>query len=387
MKGLTAVAAAALGAAGTAPAVESKGMKYVTLGRTGMRVPQFLGDWMGERDMYDIALKAGVNYWHKIGTWRNPAPYDLFRSLDRDSFYCDTIIDSLDKDRAIQLFEKSLAATGLKMIDGFKVHSMYKSAEDIKTKMGAIQAFEELKRQGKTRYLMLSQHINTAEVFEAAVESDLFDLIQIPINPTVPQDYFTKEEFPRRIGQEQYFRTIKKAADKGIAIVAQKVFLGGTKTWDEVKGLRDKVKEYLPDDKGIATALIHWTLAVPGVAAFGNLLFTRNQLIENLAAVGGKLTDSEDKGLELFAKAIGTHVCRMCGTCLRTNPGGLAVSEILRFKSYHAQGMPGMARAYYAGLPEDKKLRPGEDRSPYDRACRYGLPLASLLKDAERLLA
>lgn len=387
VKGLTAVAAGALGSARSAPSGENQGMKIVTLGRTGMRTPQFLGDWMGERDMYDIALKAGVNYWHKIGTWRNPAPYELFRGLDRDSFYCDTIINSIDKERAIQLFEKNLASTGLKMIDGFKIHSMYKSAEDVKTKMGGVQAFEELKRQGKTRFLMLSQHINTAEVFEAAVESDLFDLIQIPINPTVPQDYFTKEEFPKTIGQEQYFRTIKKAADRGIAVVAQKVFLGGTKTWDEIQGLRDKVKDYLPDDKSIATALIHWTLAVPGVAAFGNLLFTRNQLIENLKAVGGKLTDTEDKGIERFAQAIGPHVCRMCGACLRTVPGALAVSEILRFKSYHTQGMPGMARTLYANLPESEKPQPGQDLSAYDRACRYGLPLAALLRNAERLLA
>ncbi len=84
---------------------------------------------------------------------------------------------------------------------------------------------------------------------------------------------------------------------------------------------------------------------------------------------------------------IDPELCRMCGTCLLMNPGGIAVSEILRFKCYHTQGMPGMARALYAGLPDNKKLRPGEDLSVYERACRYRLPLASLLKDAEGLLA
>jgi predicted aldo/keto reductase-like oxidoreductase len=249
----------ALAAAGALPLRAGLGepprMRYVTLGRTGIRSSVFLGDWMGSEDMYRIALEAGVNYWHKIGEWRNPAPYEIFRQLDRDSFACDTTINSLDKDEAIAVFERNRKKAGLVMIDGFKIHSMYRSAEEVKTKMGAVQAFEALKRQGRTRFLMMSQHINTAEVFEAAVESNLFDLIQIPINPTVPQDYFSKETFPSRHTRERYFEIISEAAAKGIAIVAMKTFLGGTKTWDHVEGLRNEVRDYLPDDGSIATAL------------------------------------------------------------------------------------------------------------------------------------
>ncbi|HOI45109.1 MAG TPA: aldo/keto reductase [Candidatus Aminicenantes bacterium] len=388
---LKTLAAAASGLAGVhagAGAEEAKkGMKYVTLGRTGMRASRFLGDWMGEERMYQIAIDAGVNYWHKIGGWKEPAPYDLFRRLDRDSFYCDTIIHSLDKDQCIQLFERSLARTGLKMIDGFKIHSMYRSAEDVKTKMGAVRAFEELKRQGKTRFLMLSQHINTVEVFEAAIESDLFDLIQVPVNPTVPQDYLTKEKFARQATQDEYFGLIRKAADKDIAVVAMKVFLGGTRTWDEIQGLRDKVKDYLPDDESIATALIHWTLGVPGVKAFGNILFTYKQLEENLRAVTGELSRREDEGLRIMAGAAGKCVCRMCGRCRREMPGGVPVSEILRFRSYHRQGMTEAARAMYAALPEGERLRKGLDLSGYSGVCRYGLPLPELLEEAHGLLA
>ncbi len=144
---------ATLAAAGALPfragSEEPSGMRYVTLGRTGIRSSVFLGDWMGSEEMYRIALDAGVNYWHKIGEWRSPAPYELFQQLDRDSFACDTTISTLDKDRAIETFERNRKRVGLEMIDGFKIHSEYRSAEDVKTKMGAVQAFEELKRQGK----------------------------------------------------------------------------------------------------------------------------------------------------------------------------------------------------------------------------------------------
>ena len=90
---------------------------------------------MSDRKMYEIAIASGVNYWHKIGHWADPAPYDLFSKLDRDSFYCDTTVGSLDRGKAIEIFERCLKQTGLERIDGFKIHSQYRNAEDIKTKM------------------------------------------------------------------------------------------------------------------------------------------------------------------------------------------------------------------------------------------------------------
>ena len=45
-----------------------------------------------------------------------------------------------------------------------------------------------------------------------------------------------------------------------------KVFLYGSKYWEEVPDLKKRVEKYLPDNQSIATALIHWALDVPGVA-------------------------------------------------------------------------------------------------------------------------
>jgi predicted aldo/keto reductase-like oxidoreductase len=382
-----ALAAGGLAALPGLAAAEPGGMRYVTLGRTGIRASVFLGDWMADQGMYEKAVAAGVNYWHKIGHWRAPAPYDMFRALDRESFACDTTIATLDKDRAIEIFERSLKITGLERIDGFKIHSPYRTAEDVKTKLGAVQAFEELKRRGKTRFLMLSQHINTAEVFEAAVDSDLFDLIQVPVNPTVPQDYFTEETFPKRHSRDRYFELIRRAAEKRAAVVAMKVFLGGTKTWDQVEGLRDEVRAYLPNDGAIATALVHWALDVPGVVAFGNILFNYTQLEQNLKAASGALTPRENAGLRLLARSAGRETCRMCGACFRARPEGPVVSEILRFKSYFAAGERDEARAMYAALPEGERYRDDVDWTARERACPYGLPVARLVREAHLLLA
>lgn len=363
-------------------------MKYAVLGRSGIRASVFLGDQMTDVRMYELALASGVNYWHKIGLWAEPAPYELFRKLDRDSFYCDTIVDSLEKDKAIELFERALKKTGLPYIDGFKIHSEYRSAEDVRTKMGAVRAFETLKKQGKTRHLMMSQHSNTAEVFAAAVESELFDVIQIPVNPTVPMDYFTKEKFIQKASHDEYLGLIQKAAEKNIGITAMKVFLGSPKTWDQVPDLKQRVVRYLPDNRSIATALIHWTLSVPGVKAFGNLLYSFNELRENIEAIGGELTANEDRGLREFAAAIGKHVCRGCMACQKANPGGVAVAEILRYSMYHTgYGLPEMARSLYAELPSAARADAVMDLRNYESACPYGLPVGRLLRQAHSRLA
>ncbi len=382
---------ATLTAAGAAPLLarmeDPTKMRFTTLGRTGIRSSVFLGDWMGSIEMYRIALESGVNYWHKIGHWRDPAPYDLFRRMDRDSFACDTTVGSLDKDQAIEIFERSRKRAGLEMIDGFKIHSMYRNAEEVKSRMGAVQAFEELKRRGRTRFLMLSQHINTAEVFEAAVESDMFDLIQVPVNPTVPQDYFSSQTFPNRHTGERYFEIIAKAGAKGIAIVAMKVFLGGTRTWDHIEGLREQVRDHLPNDGSIATALIHWALDVPGVVAFGNILFNRDQLEQNLRAASGHLSERESRGLRIMARRLGAVTCRMCGACSRAVPQGPAVSEILRFRGYFLSGETASSRTMYQRMPQSRRYRECPELKAMERACPYGLPLARLVREAHEWLA
>jgi uncharacterized protein len=392
-------ATALVGAAGisgldcSAPGINKNGgkkIKYVTLGRTGMKVSQFLGDRMADRKMYELALAAGVNYWHKFGQWVEPAPYDLFQKMDRDAFYCDTTVHTLDKDKALDIFESMLKKTGLSRIDGFKVHSVYEKPEDVQNKKGVIQAFEILKKQGKTKYLMLSQHSNVSPIFEAAIESDMFDLIQVPVNPLVPRkDAFSyNEERPLKDKQDEFFGLIKKAKDKNIAVTAMKVFLYGTKNWETVPDLKEKVSKYLPDDQSIARALIHYALSIPGVVAYGSMLYNFEELKENLEAIGGKLTLAEEKGIQKFADAMDPEYCRMCGACERANPDGVAVSSILRFKGYYTGfNDPEQARSLYANLPENARVESADDLMLYEKACPYGLKVASLLRKAENMLS
>ncbi len=327
-----------------------------------------------------MAIKAGVNYWHKMGRWGAP---DIFTRLDRDSFVCDLTIDATEKDEAIGEFERGLAKSGLSMIDGFKVHSVYDYPEDISRMSGILQAFETLKKLGKTRFLMMSQHRNVVEIMEAAIESDLFDVVQIPIHPLMPHDYFLKEKKFSEYSQDDYLSIIQKAAVKGIGVTSMKTVVGGPKNWEKIPDFRKNISEFLPETGDITAALIHWTLDVPGVCSFASSMKSFEMFYANMRAVGGKPDTREAKGIQRFAELMSCSVCRMCGLCEKRNRGGVAVSDILRYSMYHrSYGMPDKACALYSALPVSAKVNAVHDLECYERACPYGLPVADMLRDA-----
>ena len=363
----------------------TSGMKYRTLGRTGIRASVINSDELPEKSMYEMAIKAGVNYWHKMGRWGAP---DIFTRLDRDSFVCDLTIDATVKDGAIAEFERGLAKSGLAMIDGFKVHSVYDYPEDINKMSGILQAFETLKKQGKTKFLMMSQHRNVVEITEAAIESDLFDVVQIPIHPLMPHDYFLKNKKFPEYSQDDYLAIIQKAADKGIGISSMKTVVGGPKNWKKIPDFRKKISEHLPETEDITTALIHWSLDVPGVCSFASSMKSYEMFYANMRAAGGKLDTREAKGIERFAELMNCSVCRMCGLCEKRNNGGVAVSDILRYSMYHSSyGMPDKACKLYSALPVSAKVSAVTDLDCYERACPYGLPVADMLRDAHEQLS
>ena len=81
-------------------------------------------------------------------------------------------------------------------------------------------------------------------------------------------------------------------------------------------------------------------------------------------------------------------VCRMCGKCEYENPGGVAVSDILRYSMYFsAYGDREGARALYLALPLNRKVHSRADIKRYEKSCPYKLPLEQMLSTAHRTLS
>ena len=145
---------------------------------------------------------------------------------------------------------------------------------------------------------------------------------------------------------------------------------------------------YFPDTEHVTKALIHWTLDVPGVSTIASSMKSFEMFRENIEAAGGTTTAQEKEGIIRFSEAMNSHVCRMCGICEREDPGGVAVSDILRYSMYFtAYGDPNGARALYAALPSRSRVGTATNLDRYEKACPYGLPVAAKLREAHSLLA
>lgn len=183
--------------------------------------------------MHERAYELGINYWHKVGNFEHPGP-EFFKGKDRDSFYCDMVIDTLDKDGAIAQFEWGLKQSGLEMIDFMKVHSLYSDPKDIKKKSGIFKAFDSLKKQGKTRFLSVAQHYKTAEILAACIESGFFDAIQPNFNVYSPPEMFDLIGF---------------AEKQDVGIICKKVLAGGARNWQRNPERRRRVEQEFQKSK------------------------------------------------------------------------------------------------------------------------------------------
>ncbi len=377
----------AAGAAGTIGAIQgavprlsfgqdSQGeMEYRRLGRTELDISVVVAGEMTEPFLHERAFELGVNYWHKMGEFAFP---EVFGSKDRDSFYCDMVIDTLNREGAIAQFEWGLRHSGLEMIDFIKVHSLYREPEDLERSDGLFEAFEYLKRQGKTRFLSIAQHVNTAEVLTACIESGMFDAIQPNFNV---------------MSGQAMFDLLALAERHDIGVICKKVMIGGGGGWRRRTGLQDRVARYLDDDTTIGQALIRWVLDVPGVTAVVPRITTIQHLEENVAAgfTAGSDIQADRYGnrraLEILAEDLDADYCRSCGACEKSCPVGIPIPDIMRFGMYGSDyGLETDARQIYRSIPATISVEKCDGCGDCETVCPHELPIIRKLEKIHALL-
>ena len=131
--------------------------------------------------MIDRAIKAGVNYIDTAYPYHNgdsePFVGRVLKKYDRDSFYLATKlpiwkVESLQD--AKDVFEEQLARLQVDHFDFYLLHGLGRERWDKIQRLGLIPWAEELKRQGRIRYLGFSFH-DSYEVFEEILTSRKWD--------------------------------------------------------------------------------------------------------------------------------------------------------------------------------------------------------------------
>jgi predicted aldo/keto reductase-like oxidoreductase len=116
-------------------------------------------------------------------------------------------------------------------------------------------------------------------------------------------------------------------------------------------------------------------------------MLNRQQMEEDLAAVGVPLTSEERSALWLHVAENGRDYCRLCGRCHEQCPSRIAISDILRFLAYQENyGKAAAARTGYSALSPAETALGCRDCGSCEKACPYGVRIRAKIKKAHAVL-
>jgi len=235
-----------------------------------------------------------------------------------------------------------------------------------------IDSLLEIKNQKKARFIGFSTHQNMDAVIKAAMEMKVYDVILTTFNYSL-YDY------------SEYLTTLRKAAEQGIGLIAMKTQC--QQPWYK-EGSPEEVKKFY-EGKILHTALLKWVLhhefitcAVPGFTTF-------DQLNEDITVASNlEYTDEEKRFLEdRLVKAQMSAVCRMCGECLPTCPGGVDIPEVLRAHMYAAEyGNLYEARETLGGINPGRSIGACSDCRTCVARCARGVNIGRRVNQIKNLL-
>ena len=375
-----ALAAGSLGdRAAEAPAATG-GMRYRTLGRTGLKVSEIGlgGAGLADSDVVLYALDRGINYIDTSHCYRGggseTAIGEALRGR-RDRFVVTTkwcphhIGQPFRKQVFLDMLDESLRRLQTDHVDVLLNHEVGRNSdgrgiERLKDPE-MLAAWDAAKQAGKARFLGVSGHDgDLMQVLDYAIGAGPFDVLL---------GRYSFLDYPEQQA------LIERAAAKQVGFIAMKT-LAGAKGAD-LDRFRDRQTTF-------KQAALKWVLSNQRLSNLVISISSRRQVDEYAAASGQPLTAADNGVLAEYAALFSTEVCRFCNACESACPGDVRIADVLRFSMYHHEyGEPELAGESYARLLEAERAEHcaacvGHCAS----ACAYDLPVKTLLLRAHRAL-
>lgn len=346
------------------------------LGRTGIKTPLIS---MGAAEATEPSfVRAGYEAGIKIffsatyyGEGKNEKLVgDGLKGLPRDSFVVGTAVppdgfdnrtgtfkQAFDADAYVKKALESLARFGLDYVDFFLFP--YAGKRETVLNEGVLKAMEQLKKQGKTRFVGIASHSDTVEALNSAAESGVYDVAMIGYN------FKTKDI-------DTMNAAIAKAAKTGMGIVAMKTTAGAS---------RDKNGPAFKSD-----AALKWVLQNENIASIVSGMSTLEQLQKNLAMIKNlKMSDQDMKDLNLAAIDSETGLyCQQCRQCIPQCPNNLDIPTIMRSYMY-AYGYKNTSQAWHNLADADLSGRPCEACPTCNVKCLSRFDVRQKIMDIARL--
>ncbi|MBQ8232898.1 MAG: aldo/keto reductase [Lachnospiraceae bacterium] len=315
-------------------AMEKLGVKTSLLGFGCMRFPTTadgkIDETMAEQ-MLDKAIAAGVNYIDTAYPYHNgesePFVGRVLQKYERGSFYLATKLPiwKVEKLEDVDtILEEQLTRLQTDYIDFYLMHAMNKERWDAMLQMGVVKRLEELKAEGKIRYLGFSFH-DTYEAFEEMLCYRDWDFCQIQLN------YMDANE---QAGLKGYELTVQKQ----VPLIIMEPVKGGTLA---VFG-EDITEMFHAHDAEASSAsfALRWVGSLPNVKVILSGMSTMEQVEDNLRTFGQfrPLNNEESKTIDEVVAILNSRVqngctaCRYCMPC----PFGVDIPGTFRtWNTYH----------------------------------------------------
>ena len=404
---------------------ESGIREYRRLGRTGFQASD-IGFGTGNLDnanVLAVALDLGVNYIdtaeHYVNGRAESTIGEVMGDRDRSSLFITTKINVShaavsrgrdSKEGIKERFRQCLARMRTDYADCLMIHLTPSVA--MVAHEGFHAAFQELKAEGRVRFLGLSNHgmqhavyggieESMEDVIGAAAQDGRFDVALFVYN------FLQKEQGERIIeacrGKDMGV-TLMKTDPVGIGSILGERLEGDLEAGRQVSEARERVvRDYLRwteaaeefkarhglrTESEVRGAATKFCLENPGVHSVCATINSFDVLESFVALSGERLTEAEKPALAGYASLLGPFYCRHgCGICEPACPRGVAVNDILRYGHYFdAQRREKQAMQKYASLRRADARGCLECDGPCEAACPFGVPAPALLARAHRRL-
>lgn len=366
--------------------------RYVTLGRTGLKISDIsfgssrLRD--GEENLVRHALDRGVNYFDTAESYtRGRAEVVLGNALrgKRDQVIIATkmgIGAQTSSHRMMNSLEDCLRRLQTDYVDVFMNHAV-NNVESLKNP-DWFEFVEAAKREGKIRFTGMSGHAGRlVQCLDYAIDQDMVDVVLAAHN--FGQDPAFYEGFTRSWDlvavQPDLPRVLAKAKRKNVGVIAMKVLRGA------------RLNDMRPFEQGGATfaqAAFRWVLQNSNTDAAIISMTSTQKIDEYVGGSGGLQVTREDlKLLRQYARLTDLSYCRhACNDCENACPNGVAIADVLRTRMYATDyGDLTFAKEEYLQLGSAASPCLGCDGQPCQNACTHGLPINKLCGPTHLMLA
>ncbi len=394
-----------------------------TLGRTGFKVSD-----LGAGDFDDVGpfralLDAGVNYIDTSETYGQHGRKigEAIKDRDRSSLFISSKLmadTSIRRIATIGIHKQGFLQRAHRVMETMQIDYldclMISSPETVDMLMceGFHEAAEQLKKEGKIRFVGVSHHGSQwwmkkprqpmEKILMAAAEDGRFDIMLLAYN-------FLKEDMSERVlevcGQKNIGTTLMKTNPIRSYNYMQQWLeryrhAKGRKLNEEERGnaarMEKKVKNAqgfikrhgLKSEREIEDAAIRFCLSNPNVNTVCVTVLNYDDVRGYLKLSGSRLEPRELALLSAYSRECGGLYCRhACGACEPACPHEVPVNTIMRYDHYFvSQGREKHALVKYAELRSAKADRCLECRGYCETACPYGVPVRALLAAAHQTL-